>query len=79
MSGAIVIDGIERYVPELQHMRERILVLRDQVIGKDDPASPELMRKVELSGESCSTSTDVPERHLHGKRCRATANPHCCG
>jgi len=62
MSGAIVINGIERYVPELQHMRERILVLRDQVIGKVDPASPELMRKVELSGESCSTSTDVPER-----------------
>jgi FtsP/CotA-like multicopper oxidase with cupredoxin domain len=62
MSGAIVIDGIEGYVPELQHMRERILVLRDQVIGKDDPASPELMRRVELSRESCSTSTDVPER-----------------
>jgi suppressor of ftsI len=62
MSGAIVIDGIERYVPELQHMRERILVLRDQIIGKDDPASPELMRKVKLSNQSCSTSTDTPER-----------------
>ena len=36
MSGAIVIDGIERYVPELQHMRERILVLRDQLVNKDD-------------------------------------------
>jgi hypothetical protein len=32
-------------------MRERILVLRDQVIGKDDPASSELMRGVELSNE----------------------------
>jgi suppressor of ftsI len=62
MSGAIVIDGIEQYVPELQHMRERILVLRDQVIGKDDPSSSELMRRVELSRKSCSTSTDVPER-----------------
>jgi FtsP/CotA-like multicopper oxidase with cupredoxin domain len=62
MSGAIVIDGIARYVPELQHMRERILVLRDQVIGKDDPASSELMRGVELSNKSCSTSTDTPER-----------------
>ena len=30
MSGAIVIDGIERYVPELRRMREQILVLRDQ-------------------------------------------------
>jgi len=62
MSGAIVIDGIERYLPELQHMRERILVLRDQVIGKDDPASPELMHAVDLSSKSCSASTDPPER-----------------
>jgi len=62
MSGAIVIDGIERYVPEVRHMRERILVLRDQVIGKDDPASHELMRKVDLSTKTCSTSTEQPER-----------------
>jgi suppressor of ftsI len=63
MSGAIVIDGIERYVPELKHMRERILVLRDQVIGKDDPArSSELRRRVELSTAVCSTSTETPER-----------------
>jgi suppressor of ftsI len=62
MSGAIVIDGIDRYVPEVRHMRERILVLRDQVIGKDDPASPELMRMVELSTRTCSTSTERPER-----------------
>ena len=62
MSGAIVIDGIEQYVPELQHMRERILVLRDRVIGKHDPSSSELMRRVELSRKSCSPSTEVPER-----------------
>jgi suppressor of ftsI len=62
MSGAIVIDGIERYVPELQHMRERVLMLRDQVISKDDPASPESMRRVELSNSSCSSSIDTPER-----------------
>jgi suppressor of ftsI len=62
MSGAIVIDGIERYVPKLQHMRERILVLRDQVISKDDPDSSELMRRVDLSNKSCSASTERPER-----------------
>jgi FtsP/CotA-like multicopper oxidase with cupredoxin domain len=62
MSGAIVIEGIGRYLPELQHMRERILVLRDQVIGKDDPASSEQMRRVELSDKACSASTDPPER-----------------
>lgn len=61
MSGAIVIDGIQHYVPELQNMRERILVLRDQVIGKDDPSSPEMMRRVELSTKNCS-KTEQPER-----------------
>jgi suppressor of ftsI len=63
MSGAIVIDGIERYVPGLQHMRERILVLRDQVTDKNDPAATsELRHRVELSPTGCGTSTEVPER-----------------
>lgn len=62
MSGAIVIDGIEHYLPELQSMPERVMVLRDQVISKNDPASPGLMRTLELSNKSCSTSTDSPER-----------------
>ena len=62
MSGAIVIDGIERYVPELQHMRERILVLRDQLVNKDDSTSAGLMRRVELSTEACSSSTGASER-----------------
>ena len=39
MSGAIVIDGIERYVPRLRRMRERILVLRDAELQPNDPAS----------------------------------------
>src|ERR1700683_3431925 len=62
MSGAIVIDGMDRYFPEIKNMKERILVLRDQVIAKDDPSSSELMRRIELSNQSCSTSTDPPER-----------------
>jgi FtsP/CotA-like multicopper oxidase with cupredoxin domain len=63
MSGAIVIEGIERYVPELQHMPERIVVLRDQVIPKDDPAaSSELAREVGLSTKACNASTEAPER-----------------
>jgi len=62
MSGAIVIDGIEQYVPELQHMRERILVLRDQVLAKDDSAASEVMRTVELSTKACGTPTATPER-----------------
>ena len=29
MSGAIIVEGIENYYPQLRHMRERLLVLRD--------------------------------------------------
>jgi FtsP/CotA-like multicopper oxidase with cupredoxin domain len=29
MSGAIIVEGIERYYPELRQMRERVLILRD--------------------------------------------------
>lgn len=62
MSGAIVIDGIERYVPELQHLRERILVLRDQGVGKDYPDSPELMRRVDIGSKTCGKANETLER-----------------
>ncbi len=63
MSGAIVIEGIERYVPEVQRMRERILVLRDRLVEENDPAGPELRRTVEIPATGCGTSTEAPE-HL---------------
>jgi suppressor of ftsI len=61
MSGAIVIDGMERYVPELRHMREQILVLRDRVVEENDTGGAELRRRVEIPAKGCGTSTDVPE------------------
>jgi suppressor of ftsI len=63
MSGAIVIDGMERYVPEVQQMRERILVLRDRLVEEHDPAGPALRRTVEIPATGCGTSTEVPQ-HL---------------
>jgi suppressor of ftsI len=62
MSGAIVIDGMERYVPEVRKLRERILILRDRVVHKDDPAGADLRRSVEVPEKGCSTSTEAPER-----------------
>ncbi|HSY36582.1 MAG TPA: multicopper oxidase domain-containing protein [Acidobacteriaceae bacterium] len=62
MSGAIVIDGMERYVPEVRKLRERILILRDKVVEKSDPAGPDLRRSVAVSEQGCSTSAGVPER-----------------
>jgi FtsP/CotA-like multicopper oxidase with cupredoxin domain len=63
MSGAIVIEGMERYVPEIRGMRERVLVLRDRVIEENDPAGPDLRRTVDIPATECSASTEAPE-HL---------------
>lgn len=62
MSGAIVIDGIERYVPEVATMRERIIILRDAVIKSHDPASTALLNQVEMAKASCGSENESPER-----------------
>ncbi|MCU1313370.1 MAG: multicopper oxidase type 2 [Acidobacteriaceae bacterium] len=62
MSGAIVIDGIERYVPQVSRMRERILVLRDAELRPNDPTSARAEAQVELSPERCSSASESPER-----------------
>src|ERR1700678_2201374 len=61
MSGAIVIDGMERYIPEVRQLRERILILRDRVVGKDDPTGPELRRAAGIPERDCSATAAVPE------------------
>ncbi|HXJ42657.1 MAG TPA: multicopper oxidase family protein [Bryobacteraceae bacterium] len=62
MSGAIVIEGIERYVPEVLRMRERILVLRDRVLEEGDPDAKHLKDLAEIPPRSCGSSTEQPER-----------------
>jgi len=62
MSGAIVIDGMERYVPEIRHMRERILVLRDRALEENDPMAPALRSRVQIPATRCGASTEKPER-----------------
>src|SRR5271169_6127365 len=46
MSGAIVIEGMERYVSELGRLRERVIVVRGRSI-EHDPNAAELRRNVE--------------------------------
>jgi suppressor of ftsI len=62
MSGAIVIDGMERYVPEVKHMRERILVLRDHALEENDPMASAFRSRVQIPATRCGASTDKPER-----------------
>jgi suppressor of ftsI len=62
MSGAIVVEGIDRYVPELRHMEERIMVLRDAELDEAGSQRSALMRKVSLEAKGCGASTEQPER-----------------
>jgi suppressor of ftsI len=55
MSGAIVIEGIERYAPEIRGLRERVLVLRGRSI-EDDTHATELRAKVEIPSEPCGSA-----------------------
>ncbi len=62
MSGAIVVEGIERYVPEVRNMRERILVLRDLVLPHDAAKRKSVMESVEMQTTQCGTAPEDPER-----------------
>jgi FtsP/CotA-like multicopper oxidase with cupredoxin domain len=62
MSGAIVVEGIERYVPEVLNMRERILVLRDLVLPADAAEQKKVMESVSMQTTQCGTAPEKLER-----------------
>src|ERR1700723_3059790 len=62
MSGAIVIDGMDRYFPEIQNMKEKILILRDAELEQGDPSSALLKDAVELAPYGCGAATSEATR-----------------
>ncbi len=60
MSGAIVIEGMERYAPEVERLRERVLVLRGRSI-EHDPSAAELMHQVEIPAKGCGGEAERVE------------------
>src|SRR5437588_12913908 len=62
MSGAIVVEGIERYVPEVAKMRERILVLRYLVLPNDPAERKKVMASVAMQTTHCGSAKEGPER-----------------
>jgi suppressor of ftsI len=60
MSGALVIEGIEGYVPGLAGLPERVLVVRGRPVG-NDTQSTELNQRVHLSSEVCGGESEPPE------------------
>jgi FtsP/CotA-like multicopper oxidase with cupredoxin domain len=61
MSGAIVVEGIERYVPEVRNLRERILVLRDLVLPTDATKRKTVMESLAMQTTQCGTATEKPD------------------
>src|SRR5712672_860115 len=60
MSGALVIEGIESYFPPLAGLPERVLVVRGRSIA-NNPQSPDLKHRVELSSDVCGAEPETPE------------------
>ena len=60
MSGALVIEGIESYVPALNGLPERVLVVRGRSIKKD-LQSADLLQRVELESNGCGGEHEPPE------------------
>src|SRR5882762_283424 len=61
MSGAIVVEGIERYVPDVLNMRERILVLRDLVLPTKGDERKRVMESVAMQTTQCGTAPEKPD------------------
>ena len=60
MSGAIVIEGMERYVPGVSRLRERVIVVRGRSI-EHDPNATALMRDVEIPAQGCGGEAESIE------------------
>ncbi len=60
MSGAIVIEGMERYVPQVGRLRERVLLLRGRSI-EHDPNATQLKQRVEIPSKGCGGEAEAVE------------------
>src|SRR6266446_5866333 len=58
MSGAIVIEGMERYAPQVGRLRERVIVVRSRSI-EHDPNAAELRREVEVPSKGCGGEAEA--------------------
>jgi FtsP/CotA-like multicopper oxidase with cupredoxin domain len=77
MSGAIIVEGIDRYYPQVRNMRERVLILRDQDLSEAG-LRERTLRRVEVSASSCGTATAETRSNLHAERCGSTSDPDGC-
>jgi suppressor of ftsI len=62
MSGAIVVEGIDRYVPEVRRLPERVLVLRTSELKQYGADARRLMRHVDMGQARCGTQDESVEQ-----------------
>ena len=63
MSGAIIVEGIDRYYPQLREIRERVLILRDQDLEHGAAIREQISRRVEIPSSHCGAAPEqTPER-----------------
>lgn len=60
MSGAIVIEGMERYAPQVARLRERVIVVRGLSV-EHDPNAAELRHQVEIPSKECGREAEAAE------------------
>jgi FtsP/CotA-like multicopper oxidase with cupredoxin domain len=60
MSGAIVIEGMERYVPQVARLRERVIVVRGRSI-EHDPNAAALRSAVQIPAKGCGGENESIE------------------
>jgi suppressor of ftsI len=60
MSGAIVIEGMERYAPQVAQLQERVLVVRGRSIEHDGNRT-ELMKRVGIPSKGCGGEEEKVE------------------
>jgi FtsP/CotA-like multicopper oxidase with cupredoxin domain len=61
MSGALIVEGVERYAPAVQSLRERVLVIRAEDIAHDSRAARK-RASVEVERSACGESHDPVDR-----------------
>lgn len=60
MSGAIVIEGMERYAAQVARLRERVIVVRGLSV-EHDPNAAELRHQVEIPSKECGREAEAAE------------------
>jgi suppressor of ftsI len=60
MSGALIIEGMERYSPQIRQLRERVIVVRGRSI-EHDPKAAELRHQVDIPSKGCGGEAEKVE------------------